>query len=436
MSNSLHDIQLDQVKETLLPNLSALSLPSYSQLIENFRERIISCTWYNMDNIGPNAQIPDYWELIRPSFEAQMGPGASLIMPGSAAWLSTSDNVIHLPAATDESFIDHFKSLGVLRRFACLPYHGLSALQKEFKLPVMGCDKFADEVTHRDVDVAAFERLNRKADLDVFSAFAAPYEVFDISALDDAVYDKFSGGCLFIKKDNTEVVAQGVIKVTNRNEFRSAVATLNSEIAQYQGMAKHVILQSGIEGESKSFQYFQGTEGNAKIISISRQFVDENGVYQGSLNPPLEGVLGENEALTIADMSMRVHQEYPDLRGIIMNDYIQKNDGSMFTLDPGLRPTGNTGTSIARLFAAEKTGDDYVASMTKALPAMGRNCSFAEYFDGRSETLSLTHYQSEGWALLPWGYNPVQGLPVMALVWNYDLDKNIVFQEVDKKFAT
>jgi len=415
---------------------SIISVPNYSKIQEHFRNKIISTTWMNMDVVREeNLTVPDYWYRVRPSFNDVAGEGASLGMPCSSIWLSNDSNIVHLPVGIDATFVTHAKRLGVLQKYVISKYSDLVSLQSSTGLPIMACDDFpSGQTINRVSSEDAFYRLNRKSDLSDFSSHHAPYVVKQINEITVEDFESFKGKRFYIKKDNTEVVGEGVFKIDTLDDFNRALKLIKEEKQRYSGLASHVILQEAIEGESKSFQYYHTPKGPVQLISVSQQFVDENGVYQGSYNPYVTVEdLSTAENAMILDMSTMVRLAFPRLEGVIMNDYILTSDKA-YTLDPGLRPSGNTGTSLSKLFVAEQTGVNNVASFTYEMNPLGRKASFQEYFEGREEILALDSLQTNGFTLMPWGYNPYQGAPVMALCFKQNEDLEAIKSEIEDQF--
>lgn len=415
---------------------SLISVPTYSDIQKNFRDKIISTTWMNMDVVREeNLTVPDYWYRVRPSFNDVAGEGASLGMPCSSIWLSNDNNIVHLPVGIDATFVAHAQRLGVLQKYVISKYSDLVSLQSSTGLPIMACDDFpSGQSINRVSSENAFYRLNRKSDLSDFSSHHAPYIVKQINEITENDFESFNGRRFYIKKDNTEVVGEGVFKIDTLEDFNRAIMLIKEEKQAYSGLASHVILQGSIEGESKSFQYYHTPNGPVQLISVSQQFVDENGVYQGSYNPYIRVEdLSAAERAMILDMSNMVRLAFPKLEGVIMNDYILTSDKA-YTLDPGLRPSGNTGTSLSKLFVSEQTGVNNVASFTLGMSPLGRRASFQEYFDGREEILALDSLQTNGFTLMPWGYNPYQGAPVMALCFKQNEDLEAIKSEIEHLF--
>lgn len=413
---------------------SSISVPKYSEIQENFRNKIITLTWMNMDVVRQeDLRVPDYWHKVRPSFNDVAGEGASLGMPCSSIWLSNNYNIVHLPIGIDSSFVDHAKSLGLLHNYIISKYSDLLKLQFETELPVMACDEFPfGQNISMLSPMEAFYRLNRKSDLSRFSSHHAPYSIRLIDELSQSDFEGFEGERFYIKKDNTEVVGEGVFKIDTLLDFNRALKIIREERSEFPGLAHHVILQKAIAGESKSFQYYHTQSGAVQLISVSQQFVNEEGVYQGSYNPATDiSLLTEAEKAMILDMSNKIRFNFPTLEGVVMNDYILNQSGA-YTLDPGLRPSGNTGTSIARLFVEEQTGVNNVASYTLGMNALGRKVSFQDYFKGKEELLSLDSINKNGFTLMPWGYNPYQGLPIMALCFKQNEDLEAIKIELNK----
>lgn len=413
-----------------------LTIPNFSKLRSKFNDKLISLTWMNMDVVlSEGICVPEHWEQIRPSYDLIGGEGGSLVMPGSAIWLSTPNNLIHLPSGTDESFISHAVQMGILHNFVVSQYKELENIQLECGLPVMACDEFPDnQKLFRVSSEQAFRSLNQKSALSSFSSYHAPYMVRKINDLTISDYESFRGKKFYIKKDNTEAVGQGVLPIRTKREFLKALNDLKLQRQSYPELAPHVILQGSIDGQSKSFQYYHTPSGPVELISVSQQFVNEQGVYMGSYNPPLElELITEAEKSMIHDMSQKVRLAFPELEGVIMNDYIL-NEDRVFTLDPGLRPSGNTGVAIARMFVQEHTGFSDVCSMTFALNPKGEPFTFSEYFKGKDDLLKPESLEKNGFTLMPWGFNPIQGLPVMALCFREGIDLQTLQEEVKSNF--
>lgn len=414
----------------------SIQSPTLQSLQDNFNDKLITLTWMNMDVVlQEGICVPEYWEQIRPSYDIIGGKGGSLVMPGSAIWLSNSRNLVHLPIGTDPGFIQHAQNMGILHDFKVAKYSDLESIQLDCGLPVMACDDFVEnQEVFRVSTHEAFRKLNQKSDLSLYSSYHAPYEVKLISELSMQDFESFNGEKFYIKKDNTEAVGQGVLPIKSEEDYLNVLEELRFQLEKFPELAPHVILQGAIEGESKSFQYYHTPKGPVQLISVSQQFVNEQGVYMGSYNPPINiEKLSDQEVYMIYDMSEKVRSAFPNLEGVIMNDYIQ-NENGVFTLDPGLRPSGNTGVSLAKLFVEQETNISDICSITFALPAKGEECSFLEYFKGKEDLLKPKSLNANGFTLMPWGYNPIQGLPVMALCFREGVEFEALQQEVKSIF--
>ncbi len=399
--------------------LLPVEAPTFSDIRDNFAGQIMSCVWMNMDVVKrERIVVPEHWHLVRPSFDEVAGEGASMVMPGSVVWLSHPDNWVHVPKGTDPSFLAAARGLGILHTFLDIPYSQLDKAQQQFGVPLNLCDDFVhNRAIDRGFSEEAFRDLNCKSKLAEFSEYAAPYKVASLNDFTREMYDSFGGESFFVKKNNTEVVGQGVLKITSWEDFERVKNQLKCELNLYQGLCREFILQPEIQGKSKSLQYYHTPEGPVELISISEQFVNDQGVYLGSLNlaNKVED-LSVNQRMMMIDMAQRVRKKFPKAYGIMMNDFIETRDGEVWTLDPGLRPSGNTGTALARMFVAEQLNRADLASYTLPLPAKGYKESYENYFQAKDELLDLKSLEKNGFVLMPWGYNPYQGAPVMAMV--------------------
>jgi hypothetical protein len=110
----------------------------------------------------------------------------------------------------------------------------------------------------------------------------------------------------------------------------------------------------------------------------------------------------------ILDMASRIRQIDPKTFGFVMCDYFATKQGPL-AIDPGLRPTGNTATILAKMFIEQELKDTAYWSSLFFVNSDKPATAFDTYVRPIDRLLGPDAAAREGRCVLPWGYNHVQG---------------------------
>lgn len=388
-----------------------VGLPTYSELRSRLGGRIVSNYWYD-------EAIDESRAYFRPSYERLFGRGGALGMPLAASWMSTGPsiqhegNVVALPADVDRTFTAYMERIGVLGEHRFLDFTSLPSLARDLRLPIYNVDDLPDAWDDVVTTPAWFHRfVNTKGNLNALSGSPAPYFTVDLRTTTEDDFLACNTPCVYVKLNNTENTGHGVIKCDSKEAYMETVARLRRESVRYNA-SNTIVVQPKVDGDNHSFQYLLNPEEPTKLhlITISDQLVGPDGVsYAGNNNPPMcpEMITPDLQYL-MTDMASRIRALFPSVFGFVMCDYFQTADHRLLAFDPGLRPTGNTATVLAKMCVEERVGHPMHSSFFVA-EARGTEESFSANSARIDGILGPEAAARDGHCILPWGYNQFQG---------------------------
>lgn len=401
-----------------IPSASAVSpdirikVPTYSEIREKLGNVIVSNIWHD-GGVDPKR------EAFRPDFAKLNGVGATLNMPLAASWMSSGPsaekektNIVVFPKKVDRTFTQYMQQQSILGDHVFGDFSDLPQVAGDKGMPIYSVDDLPVEWDSIAKNNAKLMRVvNTKKYLSQLSSFAAPYELVNLKTTTEEDFLRFGGGRIYIKKNNSENTGNGVIICDTVDDYLRIVQELKTE-AEREGLDNEIVLQGKVDGINSSFQYFTTPDrpNDLDVITVSKQFVGPDGkTYAGSENPPLslEDVEPDVAALII-DMHERIRALDPTTFGFVMCDFFRTKDG-LLAFDPGLRPTGNTATTLARMHVEEATNTPGYWSGLFFVPSQKPGTSFKEYIEPIDGLMGTDAALRDGNAALPWGYNQYQG---------------------------
>lgn len=410
---------MSPASETIVsPNDLHLTVPTFSQLRDTLRRKIVSNFWHNSD--AEPSRLP-----YRPSFERK-GRGSSLVMPLSASWMSSGpdvpkdeSNVVAFPKGVDRTFTDYMKSIGVLGRDAYIDFRDFPVLAQQEGMPIYNVDDLPKAWDAYSAVPASLSRyVNTKKYVTDLTSSPAPYEIVDLRTATAADFDRIGGGkTVYVKLNNTENTGTGVRRCKSAAEFAELVKELRLEAEAHQegdyALDFDIVVQPSIDGINRSFQCFVTPEEptHVRALTVSKQFVEDDGVtYNGNENPPIQlEDIDPEVSILMRDMVARIKTIDPQVFGFIMCDFFETPDGRRLAFDPGLRPTGNTATVQARMFIEEVTGQQGYHSHFFFVPSDKPNTPFKDYTRPIDSLMGPDAAVKEKATVLPWGYNQHKG---------------------------
>ncbi|PKL36393.1 hypothetical protein CVV38_00585 [Candidatus Peregrinibacteria bacterium HGW-Peregrinibacteria-1] len=364
-------------------------------------------------------------ERFRPSYALpeKHGVGGDLPFPLAMSWLSTgalkdARNMVIFPKDSDGSFATTMKKMGVLGDYFYADLDESLYAARDLRMPIYSVDDLPS-CWDRDVVNSNFAMTagNSKR-VNLLSSFAADYEEISLLKVNvKDLVDKLRSGLFYIKLNNTENSGEGVKKcfkkVNGVNEPLSIVELtklvegLKQDVMVY-GLNSIVAIQPHVDGVDRNFQIFVTPDSDKiHVVTLSEQFVDENGSYQSSINSPFDiHEIDERLERVIIDLADN-YRSVLKAFGFVMCDYIETAEGELKVIDPGLRPTANTATAMAKLWLEEQTGEAVYSSLH--FVKTGEFASFASFASGVDKFMSADSLVKNGHAVLPWGYNHHQG---------------------------
>lgn len=416
-----------QPAERLFPEghaLHRLQRPTFSSIRRVMRGMFVATLWVDADIDPARAGF-------RPSYDSLYGPGASLVMPFVAAWLSTGTpragdeeaNVALFPAGIDASLLAYATEVGLLGRYelvesaAALMARVRSdpARRRLYNIDDLGPD--FDESSMVSSELSRW--LNSKEQLGSVSAYAPVERVKDMSevTLADYQWAKAQGaGRVFLKTCNTESAGMGVYIANSEPEFHAQLAAIIDKRERF-GLNRSLVIQPELAGKNKSFQVLLDPrdKGAVSVVALSDQIVEADGkTYRSSVNHPIDAEHVEPVGAAILDMVDRVWARHPEAFGFLMSDYFATDRGPVI-FDPGIRPTGNTATALAAHLARALTGSFFATSLVP-FPTGRPGFTFGDFARLAGELVLPGSLSSRGRAVMPWGWNPIQGFGMLIAI--------------------
>ncbi len=383
----------------------------------------------NLSSIWVDASYDPSREGFRPSYDTLYGPGSTNVMPFTASWLSTGSgteddpqrNVVLLPAAIDKTIVEYAQSVGLLGAVEYVS--GIDDLKekvvrsgrKVYSIDDLGADFDA----HSMIGSELSRWLNTKDRLSTITRFAPAEVVKDMyeASLDDylAMRRAVSGesGRVFIKTCNTESAGAGVFIANSPEEFTAHLTGIREKQKRY-SLERVIVIQPEIKGKNRSFQVLLDPREreHIQIIALTDQLVEDDGkTYKASINHPITAEMVAPIGPTIVDMVERIWAREPSAFGFLMADYFETDTGPI-VYDPGMRPTGNTATALAFHLARKLTGEDLFTSLIH-LRSGAPGLTFGEFARAMGPLVDPENLLRERRAVLPWGWNDIQGFGVL-----------------------
>lgn len=420
--------------EPLFPEghpLRRLVRPSFDSLRRSLADIFVATIWIDADEDPSRAGF-------RPSYDSIHGPGSATMMPFVAAWLSTGPgskdaaaNVVLFPEAMDPSLIDYALEVGLLGPFERVA--NAAAMKERVRTDpahrrLYNIDDLGaafDE--HAVVNLELSNWLNSKERLDTITAFAPPETVKDMFDVGAADYDATlalgggstqgqPGGRVFLKTCNTENAGMGVFIAHTREEFDAHLTAIRDKQARFD-LNRRLVIQPEIRGKNCSFQVMLDPKSRdaIQVVALSDQFVEADGkTYRSSVNHPITAENVEPVGAAILDMVDRIWAAHPQAFGFLMSDYFQTSGGPII-YDPGIRPTGNTATAMAAHLARSITGRFFATSLVP-FPTKRPNLGFGEFSARSPELFRPSSLLSKQRAVMPWGWNKIQGFGMLIAI--------------------
>jgi hypothetical protein len=408
--------------EPLFPEghpLRRLVRPTFDTIRRTLRGRYVATIW--MDAAMDPARAG-----FRPSYEALHGPGAGHLMAFVGAWLSTgpgSDdggNVVLFPEDVDRTLLDYGRRVGLLG--ACELVAGVTAMRERVARSgkrLYNIDDLGPEFDPWSVVSAELSRwVNAKDDLRSVTSFGPAEVVKDMYEVtrDDYEAARRGGGRVFLKTCNTENSGLGVFIARSAGEFDAHLDAIRERQVRF-GLSRQLVVQQELSGRNRSFQVLldPGAREEIQVVALSDQIVEADGkTYRSSLNHAITAEAVEPVGGAILDMVDHVWARHPEAFGFMMSDYFATPAGPVL-YDPGLRPTGNTATALAAHLARKITGRHFTTSL---LPlATGRaGLTFGDFARRAGALVDPENLATNRRALMPWGWNPVQGFGMIIAI--------------------
>ncbi len=404
--------------EPLFPEghaLRRLVRPTFDTIRRAMRELFVSTIWID-------SAIDPARAGYRPSYETMHGPGAGNIMSFVGAWLSTGGdgNTVLFPEGVDPTLIEYARRIGLLGAFEMVPsVAAIRDLVAGSGRRIYNIDDFGPDFDDLSMVSSALSRwANAKDDLASLTSFGPPETIKDMYEVGVADYEsaRRGDGRVFIKTCNTENAGLGVFIARSAAEFEAHLAGIRERQRQF-GLSRRLVVQPEIKGENKSFQVLLDPRDrkNVQVVALTDQLVQADGkTYLSSVN---HAVTAENVApvgAAILDLVDHVWARSPEAFGFLMADYFATPTGPVI-YDPGLRPTGNTATAMAAHLAYKLTGKHFTSSLVPL--ATNRAGLTFEGFCRRAGALTEPeNLATAGRALMPWGWNAIQGFGMIIAV--------------------
>jgi hypothetical protein len=409
--------------------LARLVRPSFDSIRRAFAGQYVATIWVD------SAEDPSR-AGFRPSYDSVYGPGSANVMPCVASWLSTGPaagpsgggaardanrrNVVLFPEGMDRTLAPWFVSAGLLgehqlvRNVAAMKELVRGSGRRLYNIDDLGDD--FDE--HAVVSTALSRWLNSKDDLSAITAFGPEETVVDMYEAQPAHFERAAsrGGRVFLKTCNTESAGAGVEIARTLAEFEQHLATLRDRQERF-SLSRRLVIQPEIRGANKSFQVLldPARPQQLQVVALTDQLVEADGkTYRSSINHPITRDTVEPVGAAILDMVDRVWARYPEAFGFLMSDYFATDRGPVL-YDPGIRPTGNTATALAAHLARKLTGHFHATTLVP-LPTHVRGLSWADFAARVCDLASLRALGRTGRAVVPWGWNHLQGFGMVIAI--------------------
>jgi hypothetical protein len=399
--------------------LRRLVRPTFDTIRRSLRGKYVATIW-NDSAVDPTRAG------FRPSYDALFGPGSASVMSFVGVWLSTgpgSDdggNVVFLPETIDRTLVDYARRVGLLGAFEIVP--SVAAMKERvarsgrrlYNIDDLGEDFDAWAVVPSEIS----RWVSSKDALPELTGFGPSEVVKDMYDVDRADFEaaRRGSGRVFLKTCNTESAGLGVYIAATAEEFDAHLATIKGRQVQFD-LSRRLVVQQEIVGQNRSFQVLldPAHRDEIQVVALTDQLVEADGkTYRSSIN---HAITAENVApvgAAILDLADRVWARHPQAFGFLMSDYFATASGPVI-YDPGLRPTGNTATAMAAHLGRKLTGRPVTTSLVP-LPTGVEGLTFADFARRAGGLCEPESIVATGRALLPWGWNAIQGFGMIIAV--------------------
>jgi len=368
------------------------------------------------------ADPTDPRSAFRKDYGALLGPGMNLIMPTAGAYVCTpGKNRVLLPEATDHTLAEYLQRVGFMGEVV---YHdGEASMMAElrrtgrqlYSIDDLGDDTGAgagvDELTVNSYHDMAF--VNSKERVGDLSSYAAPEVRKDMFEVGEADFEAAQrpGRRVYLKTCNTENAGEGVFPCNSRQEFLTELKGIRQRTKKY-NLNPILVIQPELVGRNKSFQIFLRPDepGRIPVVALTDQLVDPDGKkYRGSLNHVVTTERTQVVAPVILDLVERIGVHCPGAFGFVMCDYIEQEDGTLVTFDPGLRPSSNTGAAMVKLWVEEMTGQPAGVTNSPWFDFGEPGITYDEIARRLGRYADPDYIVAHRLGVLPRGHNPIQG---------------------------
>ncbi len=409
--------------------LARLTAPTYQGLLSAVAK-------YDVSFIFNTSKFDETRQGVRNCYSELHGPGAELVMPLSAVYITDPRrNSVYLPAeyhkrgsdgqekiypGIDLTAIGYLQSAGFLGKDSPIYVSDLVSLKQDLvrrNRQVYNIDDYGtgfDDVTANRQD--QFVRCNSKEHVHTLTKYAPEQVILNVFEVTKEQYDAYSGRgekVLYVKTCNTENASAGVWRVENQREFEALVEKIRTNTKAH-NLSPLIVLQPEILGVNKSFQVFISLEQGAdiQVVALTNQIIGPDKVsYAGNINLPITKERLEIIGPAIIDLVDGIKRHDPNTFGFVMCDYFELPDGRVTLFDPGLRPTGNTPSAMAKLwFEQYQPGREVtLTNFVYFSHPTGAGTTYDQVVKKLGSLADPEQILKTSFGVLPWGHNHIAG---------------------------
>lgn len=309
---------------------------------------------------------------------------------------------------------------------------------------VYSCDNYGPSMAEHSVNSAAdFDLVSKKSWAARLAGSYAPYEeiidMFD-TPLSQELFDRVRGDGtrIFVKLCNDEHGGMGVKPAGNLAELTSIVAS-HQEHTAAAGLSHQLVLQRGIDGQSRSFCFFlDPSSTEIPIIAVTDQVVDpKTGRDLGNRHYPITDEVVRPLTGMIKTLRENILAVCPKAFGFVMCDFIQTDNGdgvAVYAIDPGLRPSASTPSAMAQLWVANSTGSyPYVRNNT--LFQFPTGTTWADFTAIAGELADPSTILTSGRGIVPFSWEPKYGTGRAITIAPNEADHSELLSQLRAKFG-
>ncbi|MBL8684811.1 MAG: hypothetical protein JNK05_36885 [Myxococcales bacterium] len=414
------------------PALKSLVRPTFDTIRRAMGGCAVSTIWVDSD-LDPTR------EGFRVSYDKLYGPGSTFVMPFVASWLSTGpgedprSNIILLPNGIDRTLVAYAQRVGLLGHVEYVgDLRSIKDTVVASKKKVYSIDDLGDFDEHSLVTTPMGKWLNSKDDLPTITRFAPSEVVLDMYDATSAHFRnaKRGDGRVFLKTCNTESAGAGVFIANTEDDYHRLLQELREKQARF-GLNRKLVIQPEVKGRNRSFQVFLDPSDveHISVVAITDQLVEADGkTYKASINHAITADNVRHAGPMIVDMVARVRERYPDAFGFLMCDYFETDTG-VVAFDPGIRPTGNTATAMAAHLGRALTGRHPSTTLLHLRSGI-ENFTYERFVEKIGALADMDNLRRDGRAVLPWGWNHLQGFGVLICIADNQAGADALAEEV------